>query len=178
MPKPLAFTTTLQQLPDDPLGWNGRLLIPADIVAQIPKREDGSLRVICALPEVPDGWHGALTSDGQGGHYVIFNKQRIRAVEKRKLDKSRLQVELVPDDTRYGAPMPPELAELLAQDPHSDKYFHALTPGKQRNLIYMIAKYRSEATRLEKAVGLVDYLVEVRGVLDFRELYNYWKGRG
>ena len=143
-----------------------------------PRREDGSLRVICTLPEVPDEWHGALTSDGQGGHYVIFNKQRLRALDKRGLDKTRLRVTLLADDTRYGAPMPAELAELLAQDPHGDRYFHALTPGKQRNLIYMIAKYKSEATRLEKAVGLVDYLVEVRGALDFRELGAYWKARG
>ena len=144
----------------------------------MPHREDGSLRVICKLPDLPEAWHGALTSDGQGGHYIIFNKARIKALEKKGLDKSQLLVTLVPDDTRYGAPMPEELAELLAQDPHGDRYFHALTPGRQRNLIYMIAKYKSEATRLEKAVGLVDYLVEVRGALDFKELYAYWKARG
>ncbi len=176
-PIKLSFTTALQQQADDPLGWNGRLLIPADVVSQIPHREDGSLRVVCALPDLPDEWHGALTSDGQGGHYIIFNKQRIRALEKKGLDKARLRVTLVPDESRYGAPMPPELAELLAQDPHGDRHFHGLTPGRQRNLIYMIAKYKSEATRLEKAVGLVDYLVEVRGALDFRELNEYWKAR-
>ena len=48
-------------------------------------------------------------------------------------------VELVVDDSKYGAEMPEELAEVLKQDRAGDKLFHALTSGMQRTLIYMIA---------------------------------------
>ena len=169
-----TFTTQLLRLASDPLGWNGRLLIPAEAAAAVPRREDGSLRVVCTVHGIPS-WHGALTSDGQGGHYVIFSKERIKSLQTAGLDPDRLAVSLVPDESDYGAPMPDELAALFEMDPEANEYFHALTPGKQRNLLYVIARYKTEATRLSKSVALVDYLRHTRGRLDFKELGEWMK---
>ena len=74
-------------------------------------------------------------------------------------------------------PMPEELGELLLIDELGSQYFHALTPGKQRALIYQVAKPKREATRLRKAVGILDYLKSVRGKLDFKELNEFVRNR-
>lgn len=172
-----TFTTRLQRLAVDPLGWTRRLLIPTDVVAAVPKRDDGSLRVVCTIADIPP-WQAALTSDGQGGHYIIFSKARVKALHATQLDTEDLIVSLVPDDSNYGAPMPVELATLLAMDPEVDKHFHALTAGKQRTLLHLVDRYKTEATRLSKAVALVEYLRHTRGRLDFRELGVWMKEAG
>ena len=175
MPAPDAdFTTSLQRRPDDPLGWTGRLLIPGAVVECLG--EQVAARFLCTVaPLAP--WHCALSSDGRGGRYVIFNKARLAKLRKAGADLEHLRVLLELDDSPYGAPMPAEFAELLAQDPSLDAYFHQLTPGKQRNLLYLITKYKTEDTRLRKAIAIGEYLVESRGVLDFRELSSWMKGR-
>ena len=169
-----TFETALVCLPDDPLGWNGRLLIPEAVVAALGA--DHKQRYVCRVEGLGE-WHCALASDGRGGRYVIFNKARVKAVREGGLDPERLRVTLTPDDSPYGAPMPEELGALLAADSLFDTYFHELTPGKQRNLIYLVAKYKTEATRLRKAVAVAEYLVEARGRLDFKGLIAWMKGR-
>jgi uncharacterized protein YdeI (YjbR/CyaY-like superfamily) len=75
-------------------------------------------------------------------------------------------------------PMPEELEELLLQDPEGDMYFHELTPGKQRNLIYMVSKPKGVDTRIKKALVIVQHLKEVKGQLDFKmlnEAYKRWE---
>ena len=169
-----TFDAALVRLPDDLLGWNGRLVIPGDVIASLGA--DVKLRYVCRVEGVGE-WHCALSSDGRGGRYVIFNKQRVATVRKAGLDPERLRVTLTPDDSPYGAPMPEEFGALLEADPLLNTYFHELTPGKQRNLIYLVAKYKTEATRLSKAVAIGEYLVETRGRLDFKELNVWMKGR-
>lgn len=169
-----AFTTTLLRLPDDPLGWTARLLIPADVVERLGADVGG--RFVCTVGGLAP-WHCALTSDGRGGRYVIFNASRLAALEKVGADPSHLRVLLEADESPYGAPMPDELGALLAQDPALDAYFHELTPGKQRNLIYLVAKYKAEATRLRKAVAIGEYLLGTHGRLDAKALNAWMKGR-
>ena len=173
----LTCLTKIFRLPDDPLGWTGRLLVPPEVVDQIPRRDDGSQRIVVELAGL-DPWHAAITSDGQGGHYIIFNKERSKQLRKQGADDQHLHMTLTPDTSRYGAPMPAELEELLKQDPLGDQYFHELTPGRQRNIIYMLAKYKAESTRMRKSVAVLEYLVTVRGELVFADLYAYLKEHG
>ena len=169
-----TFATALVTLPADPLGWNGRLLIPAEVVTDLG--HDGKQRYVVRVEGIP-AWHCALTSDGAGGHYVIFSKERRRQLEAAGLDPARLTVHLAADESRYGAPMPEELAAVLAEDALFDAYFHELTPGKQRNLLYLVGKYKGADTRLRKAVAIAEYLVEARGQLDFKALAEWMRGR-
>ena len=170
----MTFPTRLLRLPTDPLGWNGRLLIPAEAVAAIG--HDGKRRYVIRVEGMP-AWHGALTSDGDGGHYVIFSKERQRALEAADLDPERLTVHLEVDDSRYGAPMPEEFAAVLAEDALANAYFHELTPGRQRNVLYLIGRYKTSDTRLRKAVAIAEYLAEARGQLDSKELGEWMRGR-
>lgn len=169
-----SFVTSIALLPDDPLGWSGRLLVPQKIVDQIPHREDGSQRVICSI-EGMDSWHAALMSDGQGGRYIIFSKDKRKQLAKAQLDTANLHVSLEADVSKYGMPLPIELEEMFKLDPQGAAYFHQLLPGKQRNLLYLIGKPKAEAARLHLAITMLDYLKAVRGRFDFRELGAYLK---
>ena len=105
---------------------------------------------------------------GNGIYFININAELRKKLKIRQ--GSKVVASLVPDESEYGMDMPEELKEVLNQDPIGDKYFHSLTKGKQRNLIYIIAKLKSEHKRLEKALVMIDYLVSVEGKLDFKEL--------
>ena len=71
--------------------------------------------------------------------------------------------------------MPEEFEELLLQDETANTLFHALTKGKQRNLLYIIGKPKGTAKRLEKAVVVAEYLKANNGKLDFKALNEAFK---
>ena len=173
---PQAFRLPLTRLPDDPLGYAGRLVFDAAAAEALPRRDDGSRRYLCAVGGL-DPWHAALLPDGDGAYFIIVNKARVAALEASGRDLGDLGVTLAPDRSDYGMAMPAELGELLAQDGAAHGYFHGLTPGKQRALIHQVASAKREATRLRRAVEIVEYLAQVRGALDVRELQRWRRER-
>ena len=71
--------------------------------------------------------------------------------------------------------MPEEMAEVLESDPEGDELFHALTPGKQRNLLYIIGKVKSSELRIHKALVVVEHLKTQGGKINFSQLYDELK---
>ena len=175
-PTAYRFTKPLAVYADDPLGYAARLEFSAGEVEALPVRADGSRRFVCTVEREPP-WHVALIPDGVGNYFIIVNKERLARWREAGYAFAQLSLKLTPDDSEYGMPMPDELGELLLMDEEGSRYFHDLTPGKQRALIYQVAKPKREATRLRKAVGIIDYLKSVRGVLDFRELNAFLRDR-
>ena len=55
-------------------------------------------------------------------------------------------------------PMPLELEQALKLDEVANGLFHALTAGKQRNLIYLVSQVKSSEKRVKKALVILDYL--------------------
>jgi len=53
--------------------------------------------------------------------------------------------------------------------------FHNLSAGKQRTLLHLIGKPKSEEIRINKAMVVNEYLKEVNGRLDFKELNQAFK---
>lgn len=138
----------------------------------IPKSEvepllEGDRRVICDF----DGQlkiHCALMHDGLGDFFINLN-QEVR--KKLKLEEGQeLTVVLSKDTSKYGMEMPLEFEELLKQDDEGNKVFHDLTLGKQRTLIHIIAKPKSEHIRLNKALAILNYLKETGGVIDYKAM--------
>ncbi len=172
MAKEVKLITSIVEEPDDRLGYSGKLCIDAETVEQIAASNAGSKRIIVSVANLID-WHAAFISSGKGDYFIIVNKERVKALRQNDIDLSKVEISLLPDESEYGMPMPVELAELLAMDSEANTYFHKLTPGKMRALMYIIAKPKRETTRLKKAIGILEYLKEVRGKLDFREL-NEW----
>ena len=169
-----TFRKSLIDDPDNTLGYNNFFRFTAAEANAMPVRSDGSRRFICRIAEQVV-WHGALMPYGDGMFILLVNKDRQRQAERLGVDLNAVTLELTPDESEYGMPMPEELGEYLAQDELLNSYFQALTPGKQRALIHQVAKPKTARTRLQKATQIAEYLVAVRGKLDFRELRDWGK---
>ena len=117
--------------------------------------------------------HCAFIPDGEGGSYILLNKEIRKELRIEEGDTVSISVE--EDDSKYGMPLPEEMEELFYQDPEGNEVFHSLTMGKQRSLLYMVGKPKSSASRLKKALTIIDYLKYTGGNLDYKELNEAFK---
>ena len=111
------------------------------------------VRLVCTLNGRTE-YSCALLFQRVGTFYVYVGGKAKKA-EGLNLGES-VRVSLRRDESRYGMPMPEELAEVLAQDPEGDAGFHGLTPGRQRTLIFYVSSARSVDTRIARAIEAVD----------------------
>jgi hypothetical protein len=164
----VKFTTTLAQFQSDL--WGFHFDVPVEIAKKLI---DGkNRRVICTINNSLT-YPCALMPNGSGGFFITVNKANRKTLNLTLGDE--ISIHLERDGSKYGMPIPEELVELLKQDPEGDKLFHELLPGKQRNLIHLVAKYKHSDTRLTKALVIVNYLKDSQGRLDFKELNQAFK---
>ncbi|CAN5632521.1 hypothetical protein BH18ACI3_BH18ACI3_21130 [soil metagenome] len=147
--KPTNLAATLTRSKS---GWYF-LRFPAEMGLRFPT--DGrSRRVVCTL----DGKHSfqcALLPNKD--EFCIGVNKAVR--EKLGLeDGSVVKVKLQPDMSKYGAPMPVELKEVLKQDREGDRLFHELTAGKQRSLIYMIGTVKNIDKRIHLSLIVLEHI--------------------
>ncbi len=150
--------------------WGHHFKVPAEVAE--PFNTDSERRVICTINESLS-IHCALMHDGSGGFFINMNKENRKKLGLNLGDKLKYTLKI--DDSKYGLPMPQEMAELLKIDDEADKYFHALTPGKQRSLLFLIGKPKTSNTRLNKALGITEFLKVNKGILDFKLLNAFLK---
>lgn len=146
--------------------------IPAAAVGPILDRDRNRFRVLVDVNGAGQISSG-LMPDGKGDYFITVSKELRQRFDLTEGDAVSLT--LHPDDSDYGMPLPAELAELWALDPEAHRTFHLLTPGKQRGLIYQVAKPKTARTRVKKAVQISEYLKSTGGRLDYRELNEYVK---
>lgn len=157
----VQFTSVLQKFESDL--WGFHFAAPAEVVAKLP----AGRRVVCRLNDVLEFQCG-LMPKGDGSFFINVNKANR---DKLKLKVGQpLEVALWPDDSEYGLPMPEELAELLAQDELGNDYFQALTPGRQRTLLFLAGQPKRSETRLKRAIAIVEFLKANEGRLNFKAL--------
>lgn len=159
-----SFTTTLHKF--DSNLWGHHILVP-DIIAKLFITEEGDRRVVCTLNDVIE-FQCALMPKGDGGFFININK-KIRDSLKLK-EGMQVQATLRKDESKYGLPMPEEMAELLAMDEEGNRLFHALTPGKQRTLLYIAGNAKSSDKRITRAIAIVEHLKANNGKIDFKML--------
>ncbi|HMJ08356.1 MAG TPA: YdeI/OmpD-associated family protein [Pyrinomonadaceae bacterium] len=124
-------------------------------------------RVVCTL----NGAHSfqcALMPNG-GSFFILVNKKIRTALNISAGDT--LKVVLESDTSKYGLPMPEEFEEVFRQDPEGDKLFHALTPGRQRSLIYVVSSGKDVDRRIHRALIVVGHLKDNNGKIDNKKLY-------
>jgi hypothetical protein len=166
----MEFTTQLEKKTSS-IMWNYQIDIPLDLANQLIEKKNR--RVICTLNGA-HRFHAALMPNGKGGFYITINSD-IR--KKLNLEiSSELQVHLEKDRSKYGIHLPEEMKELLLVDEEGSRFFHQLTPGKQRSLLHIIGKPKSSDIRLKKAVIVLDFLKTNNGKLDFKMLNEAFKG--
>jgi hypothetical protein len=150
--------------------WNFHFKIPIDIVGYY--KENKIVRLICLLNE-EHSIMCAMMPAGQGEYFIKINSD-IRKILNLHLG-DQLRLTLSEDKSPYGMPLPIEMSELFEQEPLFDRYFHELTPGKQRALLYIIEKIKNPSKRLEKAVIISQYMIMSKGQLDYKELNKAFK---
>lgn len=149
--------------------WSFHIKIP-DTIALALKKE--SKRLICTINDSVTYQCGLLAA-GDLGYFININASIRKKVNISLHDK--VSITLKNDTSKYGLPIPKVFQELLKLDPEFDTVFHNLTAGKQRTLIHKIGNYKNENTQLEKLMILRSYLIQVKGKLDFKELYTAFK---
>ena len=108
------------------------------------------------------------------GTYFFTLAQKER--KQLKLDLGDIVETVIKEDkSRYQINLPEEIQLLLEQDEEGNQYFHQLTPGKQRSLLYIVDKVKSPELRLSKAVTIVEHLKTNQGKLDFKVLHEAFK---
>jgi len=147
--------------------WGAHFIVP-DIIARVFVSNDAR-RVVCVLHDVIE-YQCALLPKGDGSFLITVNKKTRDAL--RLKPGSPLRVSLRRDDSEYGLPMPEELAEVLAQEEEGNRLFHALTPGKQRTLLYIVGNVKNTDTRLRRAIAIVEHLKQNSGKIDYKKLNN------
>lgn len=163
------FETPVKRDEGSALMWDYRLIVPSDIVAELSKPDR---RVICTINDTIK-IHCALMPDGTGSHFIMLNKEIRKKLSVETGDS--LNIKLEKDNTEYGMAIPEAFTELCEQDPEGKAVFHTLTKGKQRSLLHIMNKPKSEQKKLEKTLIIFDYLKSVNGKLDFKELNEAFK---
>jgi hypothetical protein len=163
------FTAKLEHFYDSNL-WSYYIAVPDKTAKKLIEGKDR--RVVCEL-------NGklkiqvALMPSSKGFYFINLNKT-VRT--KLKIDKGdEVTVALTKDRSEYGIAVPEFFKELCYQDPEGSKYFHELTPGKQRTMLHYMGVPKSEQKQLERALIILDYLKSVEGKLDFKELLEAFK---
>jgi len=164
-----TFETSFLKLNDNL--WHYHLVVPIEIKEKFVSGKDR--RVIIKLEGIEKEIPCAIMYLKEGHFFININKEIRTKLQLKVGDKVKVLIRK--DESEYGMPMPVELEEMFYQDPESKKYFDKLTPGKQRNLIYLVSKPKTEATRIKKALVITEYLKNSRGKLDFKELNQAYK---
>jgi hypothetical protein len=157
------FKTTLEDFHNSPL-WGLHINVPEDIVEQLIDKK--SRRVLCTINKQFE-FHAAIMPN-KGYWFILLNQQNTKKWHLQLGDT--IHVKLQKDTSQYGIPMPDELQVALDQEDGAFAYFQALTPGKKRNLIYIVSQVKNTDSRIKKALAIAFHLVESKGVLDFKRL--------
>ncbi len=155
--KPVIFITRLTKALGYDSGWH---FVPVKAkIGEKFEKKNGSRRVVCTINDTETFQCALLPSDGD--FVIVVNKKKR---DKLKIvDGDKISVELKPDESKYGLPMPAELKEVLKQDPVGDNLFHSLTPGKQRSILYFVGKVKDIDRRIHTALIFIEHLKENDG---------------
>jgi hypothetical protein len=152
--------------------WTYHVKVPYVIARQFI--DSTGQRVIASLNN-GEGIHCAIMAAGDDVYFLNMNAE-IRKKYQLSIG-STVHIALKPDTSKYGMPMPEELEAVLEEDDVFNTYFDALTPGKQRNLIYIVNKVKDSDKRIRKSIVIADHLKNFSGKIDFKVLNAALRGR-
>lgn len=163
------FKTKLLKDEQAAIMWYFFIHVPVEYAKELIKEDR---RVVCTFNDSLKS-HSALTSDGNGNYCITINKENRKKLGIEAGDT--IDVHIENDSSEYGIAVPEVFYALIEQDPEGSTVFHQLTPGKQRSLLHIMGKPKSENKQMEKAFIIFDYLKSVHGKLDFKELNEAFK---
>lgn len=147
--------------------WHFHIPVPDRIAAEMM---DESHRRVLVWINDSGPYHMALMK-AKECWYVLVNQQ-IRTTLNLN-EKKPIQVKIERDLSEFGHEVPEEFEVLLDQDEEGNAHFRALTPGKQRSLIYLVTQVKNPESRMKKSLAILHHLKVAHGKLDFKQL-NAW----
>ena len=147
--------------------WSYHFKVPQAIARHF--LDQGDKRVVCNLNDVLE-FQCAVMAAGDGVYFILLNK-KIRDQLNLK-EGSKVMVSLEKDESEFGLPFPEELKAVLDEDKEGNRLFLALTPGKQRNIIYAAGQVKNSDGRIKRSLIMIDHLKRNGGKIDFRKLYE------
>ncbi len=142
------FATTISV--NEVLGGMRYAPVPAEVAT--PIRTAKIKRLVAQLND-GEPWSCALGTAAAGEFMIMVSKARLDDLGLRV--GSMAQMRLVPDESRYGMPVPPLLAEVFEFDPDLETAFQRLLPGRQRNHLHQIGQAKSEETAAKRIAALL-----------------------
>lgn len=148
-------------------------MVPLDISIAI--QDAGIKRLLCTINKdlTARPTPCALMPAGDGRYFININKEK--RTKYRLEEGSPIHIQLVEDNSVYGMDLCEEFEAILQTDPQFDQQFHALTPGKQRSLLYYINKIKSSEKRIEKTMIIAQHIERQKGKIDFKLLNQEMK---
>lgn len=144
--------------------WPYYFLIDEEVTKALSSEDHK--RIVCKINNL-ETINCALMPLGRGSYLMV--NQEVR--KKLSLEPgSEVVLEMERDTSKYGMPMPESLQVMLDQDEIGSKYFHQLTPGKQRSLIHLVAKVKSLDKQINKSLAILEHLKDINGNLDYKLL--------
>ena len=160
---PIQHAYATQLLAAEHCLWPNQLPVPNSIAKDF--KSQNITRVRCVVKGIE--WQGSILQQ-KDFYFIMLNQQRIKAFNLRHDEP--IEVILTEDESKYGIDMPETLEQELLHSPEAFEYFEALTPGKIRSLIHIVAKLKSLEGQHKKARAIVHHLIEYEGELDFKAL--------
>ncbi|MGC6431020.1 MAG: YdeI/OmpD-associated family protein [Jejuia sp.] len=102
-------------------------------------------------------FYAAFVRDKNTDDYRIMFGKRLQK-ELGVLQNDYFEIQLFENTSKYGVQVPEELEEVFKFDTEAFEVFEILTVGKQRSIIYAIARYKNSQTRIDKSLIVCDNL--------------------
>ncbi len=151
----VSFTSIIGFLPKLKMHF---VEIPAEVLVTLnggALKGRFSQRVIIELNSV-ESWNAGVVALGEGKGYITVSNKRLKILDLQEEDE--VNVKLTIDNSEYGHEFPLELEEVLKQDPVAKQRFAAMSPGKQRTIIYYILQVKSSDKRIERSLLFMENL--------------------
>jgi len=145
-------------------GWH-YIPVAWKIGEKFPKN-GGTRRVLCTINGVETFPCALMPYEGE--FTIVVNKERRKKLGIGAGDK--ITVEIAPDESEHGMPMPDELQEVLNQDPEGQTAFQAMTPGKRRSMMYFIGKIKDIDRRIHTALIFIEHIKKNNGKIIYEQL--------
>lgn len=151
--------------------WKYHFKLPEQIATSLRSR---NIRRVWVNLNDQCSIQAGIMASGNESYFINLN-QKLR----NKLgiaEGSQVKVRLWEDSSEYGMPMPETLNAVLQGDKDANTHFMLLTPGKKRNLIYIINQVKSEEKAICKSIIVAEHLKRFDGKINFKALYDELKG--
>ncbi|WP_439127711.1 YdeI/OmpD-associated family protein [Polaribacter sp.] len=133
------------------------IFIPKEIYKPFADKKMSRVKVQFIFNDKLLDFYAAVKKDKHSGDYkMMFSKAKQKEVGIVLGDEFELQ--LFEDTSKYGVEMPEELEAVLMSDYDAYQLFEALTPGKQRSIIYGIIRFKGTQNKIDKSLIMCENL--------------------